>query len=254
LKYQRNQVRQEVIPILKKINPSLEETFKDTIEKIRSGENIYSKYIQEAKSRICRNKKTDLYVNINKLLECTEPLMVLYEIIKEFGFNYSECKDLLQSNETGKMIKSNSHIGVRNRDNFIISPQLNIQEKEYLITENITALKTSDRILSFNVLENDNFIISREEDVACIDYEKVKFPLKLRSWEEGDYFIPLGMSKKKKISDLLIDLKIPLTHKKRIKLLISEDSVVWVIGIRIDERFKITEKTRRILKIKTENL
>ena len=98
---------------------------------------------------------------------------------------------------------------------------------------------------------NDYFTIPQEKNVACLDYGKLNFPVMLRKWHDGDYFQPLGMVHKKKLSDFLIDEKLSIADKEDQWLLISGDDIVWVVNQRIDERYKVTDKTRHILMVKT---
>jgi len=109
--------------------------------------------------------------------------------------------------------------------------------------------------LQFSYQKNDsNFVLQKSKNIACLDCEKLQFPLVVRLWENGDSFIPLGMKGVKKVSDFLIDEKIPLHKKSRQYVLVSGENIVWVVGQRIDERYKITEKTTEILIINEQNV
>jgi tRNA(Ile)-lysidine synthase len=98
----------------------------------------------------------------------------------------------------------------------------------------------------------EDFVVPTARKIACLDADKVRFPLQLRKWKEGDWFCPLGMNKKKLISDFLIDQKVPLNLKKDVYLLTSNGSIVWVMGMRIDDRFKVTDKTEKVILLKIE--
>jgi tRNA(Ile)-lysidine synthase len=254
VKYQRNSLRHEVIPILKKINPNLEETIEQSIEKISAVENIFHAKVNEIKQLSFKQEKETIYLDREILLSQVEPAIILYEILKDYNFSYREIINLINITETGKKIESESHIAVKDRTQFIITPRKTDLEIEYKIEKNDRELNLNNSKLTFSCVDNKNFEISRSPDIGCLDFDKLRFPLILRNWQEGDSFFPLGMSQKKKISDFLIDSKVPLTFKHNVKVLVSDGQIAWVIGHRIDNRFKISETTEKIFLLKNEIL
>jgi tRNA(Ile)-lysidine synthase len=122
------------------------------------------------------------------------------------------------------------------------------------IEEGQKELRAASLYLTFSTQERRKFTIPLSKNIACLDLSKLKFPLQIRKWQEGDWFCPLGMNKKKKISDFLIDQKVPLNLKGATKVLVSGGSIAWVIGQRVDDRFKISEETEKILVITKENI
>lgn len=253
-KYHRNLIRHEVIPVLKKINPSLEETFKLNSEKILAAERIFDEHVQQVREKAIRETNQYVSVDIKAIEDLIEPGIVLSELLKTYGFNYHDCLNLLKSEATGKKIESATHTAVRDREQFIIAAIVKEKTREYHIKKDQRELIAEGWKLQFSIEENKKFTIPESAGTACLDLEKLRFPLTLRKWEEGDYFYPLGMNKKKKISDFLIDRKIPLNLKENVTVLISGENIVWVTGMRIDHRFRVGIDTEKIFVIKKESL
>lgn len=253
-KYYRNLIRHEVIPVLKKINPNLEQTLEQSIGKIQAVEALFFLKVAEVKKAAMKETNECISIDIATLTAQAEPGILLYELIKPFNFNYKDGLTLLSTGDTGKRIESVSHIAVRDRKTFIITPKFSNASEVQQIEQDQKQLILDGERLSFSVEENTHFKIPASPAIACLDVDKLKFPLILRKWQEGDSFCPLGMSQKKKISDLLIDLKVPLNLKDKVKVLISGENIAWVVGFRIDERYKVGIDTEKIFRIMKENL
>jgi tRNA(Ile)-lysidine synthase len=130
---------------------------------------------------------------------------------------------------------------------FVVENKVEGNQIYYLEAGDVELFQPLD--MTIETLPAKGFKISREPNIACLDFDKLEFPLLIRKWQEGDYFQPLGMTGFKKLSDFFIDEKIPVHHKENTWLLCSGEKIVWVIGMRIDNRFKIDEKTGHVLKI-----
>lgn len=252
VKYYRNLIRHEVIPVLKKINPSLETTFGESSEKLLAAEALFNEKVEETGKKLCVWKDEELYIDIAALEMENEKKILFYEMLKDYGFSYSEISNLLFTRQTGKKIESATHIAVRDRDHFIVAPRRPDGMKEYLVEKGMKEVHIEDLSLELSITGNENFVISKSSDTASLDYDKLQFPLKLRGWQPGDWLIPFGLGRRKKVSDLLVDLKIPRHHKDQVKVLLSGDAVVWVVGLRTDERFRITEETQKILVVRSK--
>jgi tRNA(Ile)-lysidine synthase len=251
-KYRRNQLRNEIIPILKKINPNLDNSIQQTAERLRAIENIFKKQVEKTRKKIVKTSESVIYIAIEPLQKMTEGQIQLAEILKTYQFHYQQSKEIWASldKESGKVFESSDYQLVKDRQQLVITPQKDNQtiDLEWQLAENQTELKTNFFELNiFQVSDLQGFIIPKNAETACLDLAKLQFPLQIRAWQAGDYFYPLGMNQRKKISDFLIDLKIPLNLKKQIFVLTSQNEIVWVIGYRIDNRFKLTEKTHKIL-------
>ncbi|MDO1445688.1 tRNA lysidine(34) synthetase TilS [Rhodocytophaga aerolata] len=251
IKYQRNLIRHEVIPLLKKINPSLESTMEQTIERLTAVEHIFQAEVERVRQQVIRKQGDVEYLDFTFLQQETEPLIKLYELIKETHFSYTQAQDIWQvlEAEPGRRFESPTHTLVKDRTELIITPKQVQQFISATITENQDFFSNESLELRFQEVSAKNFSIPTDANIACLDKQLIQFPLKLRQWKQGDWFCPLGMNKKKKLSDFLIDVKIPLNLKSKIWVLTSNGSIVWIIGQRIDNRFKITEKTEHILQI-----
>jgi tRNA(Ile)-lysidine synthase len=251
VKYQRNLIRNEVIPLLKTINPSLESTMKQTIERVTAVEQLFYAEVERVRQKLVRKEPGIIYIEINLLQQEAEPLIKLYELIKEYHFSYTQAQDIWQvlGSGPGRQFDSPTHILVKDRKELIITAK----QLYTFMSASIEAGQESfsNELLELQIKESsaENFTIPADAAIASLDKGLLQFPLKLRKWKEGDWFCPLGMNKKKKLSDFLIDTKVPLNLKEKIWILTSNGSIVWIVGHRIDNRFKITDKTEQILQI-----
>jgi len=241
-KYHRNLLRNEVMPLLKKINPNLEETFQQTIEKIVAAESIYNNYVEGCKSEFVRSNPEYTSIEFQFLKEESEPVLILFDMLREFGFNYTQTKEIISSidSEPGNKFISNSHLLVVDRSHLIITKKSNQSELTYLSIHIDTGIiNFYEDNIQLQLKMGTDIVISDEPHIAFLDYDKLNFPLILRRWQPGDQFQPLGMKTgKKKISDFLNDIKMPLNLKENVHVLLSNNEIVWVVGLRIDDRYK----------------
>ncbi|OFY93594.1 MAG: hypothetical protein A2491_00995, partial [Bacteroidetes bacterium RIFOXYC12_FULL_35_7] len=246
-KYARNLIRHELIPLLKRFNPSFENTMIENISKLYETEQIFSDVIAKTKNNLLKQKGKQWLIEVEKIKMLNPIKTYLYEIFKDFEFNKDQAEDIhnLISSQTGKYICSDTHTILRNRNNLIVEKNKNekiVSKKITIKTKKIT-LPVS---LCFKICDADKFQLIKDNHTACLDFNKITFPLELRKWKQGDYFYPLGMKGKKKISDFFTDKKLSLYDKNNTWLLTSGDSIVWVTGMQIDERFKITDRTKKV--------
>lgn len=249
--YHRNLIRNEVIPLLKTINPNLENTIESTVERVLAVEKILLAELERVRKAVLREEDGIVYIDFMQFQTETEPMIKLHELLKPFHFTYSQVRDICQSltAESGRQFDSPSHRLVKDRTAFVLTPKglqtyipatIDADQEEF--ANEIVSLKIQKVPVS-------GFKIPGSPIIAALDLGLLKFPLKIRLWKPGDKFCPLGMSQKKKLSDFLIDEKVPVNIKERTYVLISGDSIVWVVGMRIDDRFKITHKTEQICHI-----
>jgi tRNA(Ile)-lysidine synthase len=250
--YQRNFIRHHIIPKLKELNPSLETTWQTSIEKIQGDLELLrhsfsdwkNKFVEESPDRITILKKGfDSYLAADS---------VLWRYIKTYSFNFEQSREIIHAlnGQPGKRFLSPTHMLVVDRDSIIIThhqhewDSVSIeegQEESFLGPWKLQLLHVPEIRLNSGRME------------AFFDADKVTFPLLWRNWKKGDSFQPLGMSHKKKISDFLVDNKLSLVDKKNVTVLESSGQIVYVVGWRIDDRFKITDQTKRILNLRLEN-
>jgi tRNA(Ile)-lysidine synthase len=252
LKYSRNLIRHQVIPELKKINPNIEFTFAQSSEKLISTNQLFQKVIGDQKSSLFEIKDGHKVILKSRLKEVDEPVIILYEILKDFGFNFPQVKDIINSidHQPGAVFLSDQYQLTLDRAYLFIEKAEEKSEDEQTIEQDLPGLNFGKNHFSFDVVKVTDTSISSDRNIAMLDFEKLHFPLKIRYWEHGDAFYPLGMEHKKKVSDFMIDEKIPVNLKKQTSVIFSGDDLVWLVGWRIDNRFKITKHTKKILRIK----
>jgi len=248
-KYMRNSLRHNLIPILADIQPSYKSIFMQNMKRFEAVEKIYLHKIGEEKNRICREEEGRIHISASGLIKLEESSTYLYEIIKDYGFSYSQAEEIIKSiteGHAGAKFYAAGNILLRDREDLIVSK--NIEHKQSIIELDHKTGKIQWPI-HLQWESSKDIQIVNDPKVAMLDLDKLVFPLKVRLWEEGDTFSPLGMKGKKLLSDFFIDLKMNQFEKESTYLLISGNKVVWVIGHRIDHRFRITDKTRSVLKI-----
>jgi tRNA(Ile)-lysidine synthase len=246
----RNKFRNQIIPIFEKINPSFTENLRQTIEQLNDVAGIYNNYINDVLQKIVTKKDEDIYLSIEKLKNETAIKSILYEIIKDYGFNSSQAINILKNIDasSGKQYFSANYRLVKDRE-FLIINKTETQIETIEINSADTQLSSPINLLLQKTAMTDDFNIDKSPNVAYFDFDKLKYPLTIRHWQEGDFFYPFGMTNKKKLSDFFIDKKINLHQKEKTWLLVSDNQIIWIVGQRTDDRFKITDKTKFILKI-----
>ncbi|MGP8214605.1 MAG: tRNA lysidine(34) synthetase TilS [Bacteroidia bacterium] len=251
-KYERNKIRHHLIPELLKINPDAANAIKHTIENLSETEIIYRKAIDECVSKMVTVIGSRTYIALRELKNTEYPHVYLYEFIKQYGFNYAQAKEICHSlnKQAGKVFLSATHCITKDRVNLIlekINKKQALNMEEFIINGRQSEFINSDIHFIVSVTDKPaRYKPFHPSSTASLDYEKLKFPLKVRKWLPGDKFYPLGMNKPKKISDFLIDLKVSLPEKEKVHVLLSGNDIAWVIGYRIDERFKIAPSTKNL--------
>lgn len=250
-KYQRNKIRHEVIPVLKEINPNLEETMQHTAERVSHAEDIVAAYINLLRGQSVSDTEEAVYIALPPLQQATGLPVVLHELLRPYHFSYSVVLELVEALNgiSGKQFDSPTHILVKDRDQLVITPRSLSSFGSTLINEGDTAAEAGNMHFTIQYIDADTYKLNTKPHVAALDAGQLKFPLRLRAWQEGDWFVPLGMNGKKKISDFLIDKKVPANLKPQTLVLVSEQSIAWVVGQRLDNRFKVNDKTEQVVEI-----
>jgi tRNA(Ile)-lysidine synthase len=246
--YQRNVVRHHVIPVLQQLNPGLEASVQRSMVKALGDDELV---------RIALNSWQKDYVHVNGdqvrieksgLKQLSHPESLLARLLEPFGFNYANVMDVLAAlnGQPGKVLYSSSHALVIDRAQIIISPSVTA-----VAPVSIQPGESTSRFGSFElaIREENHRATNMDPHVAYLDKDKVNFPLQWRTWKDGDYFFPLGMKGRKKVSDFLVDLKISIPDKQSVTVIESQDDIVCIPGFRIDDRFKVTPQTRTALVI-----
>ena len=252
-KYIRNKIRHQIIPVLKEINPSIEATLNETAERFTGLNEIVTDYLTCLREMVAEQKNDIIKFNIILLKPYLHNKTLLYELFKSFDVNNDQLNDLLKviEGKTGGQILTGTHRIIKNRKEIIVTDEKKLDYSSYnveIIEEfaNVPGIESAEYI---NV--TDSFEMPSDPLIACLDSEKVSFPLIIRSWKPGDFFYPLGMKNKKKLSDYFINSKYSIIEKENKLILESDGRIVWIIGDRIDNRFRITRSTRKALIIKS---
>ena len=242
--YLRNKLRLEVLPQFKETNEALLKNFQKTQRNIQASQNLIEDYTALVYNLVVSEAVDSYNINIPKIKELPHTDALLYELLNGFGFTEWEDVSNLLDAQTGKQLFSKTHRLIKNREELVLTEiDLEKRNDEFLVFEEEITFPINLKI------EPSKYIGETEKNLIYVASEKLNFPLKLRKWKNGDSFQPFGMKGKKKLSKFFKDEKISLNEKEKIWLLLSEEKIVWVIGHRMDDRFKITEKTKRILKI-----
>ena len=247
-KYQRNYLRQEVVPLLKKLNPNLEHTMQTSVQRIGAAERVFRQYIEELKAKVWEENNEATYINQNLIPE-QDRAALLYELLVDCNFSFSDVKSIVATETTGKFIESPTHTLAKDRERLTLTPKNLGDYLSSYIAEGQQEFNEKGIQLIIKSLEISNFTLDTATNTACLDYDKLVFPLQLRKWKEGDWFCPLGMNKKKKVSDFLVDNKVSVNLKDKVYVLCSAGAIVWIVGRRIDERYKINDNTKKVFVI-----
>lgn len=247
----RNKIRHQVIPVLEQINPAIRKTMSENIQRFKEVEQIYNDVIEENRLHLVFQRENQLLISIARLQELSSPSSYLFEILSPYGFHHRDVKMISKSLGTisGKRFYSSTHQILRDRKYLILSELGENDSKEYLLEEKSGMIEFPIEMEAVFIDRTPSFKFTTNPEIACLDASKLKFPLKLRKWQIGDSFRPIGMKGNKKISDFFIDQKFSLQDKENTWLLLSGDRIAWVVGHRLDDRFKITSTTTKIFKL-----
>lgn len=247
-KYSRNYLRHQVVPLIEKIYPEAENNLADNLQRFRETEELYKQAIELHKRKLVERKGNEFHIPVLKLKKSSPLHTIVYEIVKDFDFHSAQVSEIagLLDSETGKYVSSSSHRVIKNRNWLIIAPLATEEAENILIEEGSKEIHFAAGSLQFEVLTTHD---ARRTNIALLDANEIIFPLLLRQWKQGDYFYPLGMKKKKKLARFFIDQKLSKTEKEKVWVLEMNKKIIWVINHRIDERFKLTDKTKKCLKI-----
>lgn len=249
--YTRNYFRNTILPLVSEIYPEAKENILKNINRFSETEILYRQSVDQHIKKLIEQKDNEVHIPVLKLLKTVPLATVVYEIIKDFGFTSHQVKEvitLLQS-ETGKYIQSLTHRIIKNRNWLIIAPVQNTEAQNILIEE-----KNKKIVFETGELRIERLAISKAQhaansSIAMLDATKITFPLLLRKWKQGDYFYPLGMQKKKKLNRFLTDKKLSLLQKENTWVIEMNKKIIWITGMRIDDRFKVSLVTKIVLKI-----
>jgi tRNA(Ile)-lysidine synthase len=251
VKYARNKIRIDVIPKLKELNPSLEETFEDSSRRFAELEEYFKKQVNDLRKTIFEEQPDETYViSLDPLKNLSPRQLLLFELFRPFNFNENVLDDLTLSwtGNSGKIFESSTHTLLLDRNRLILRKRQEESIEDTLIFENDTLVKWGNHTFTLQHLSASELQLTNSSDHAYIDADLLSFPLRFRAWRKGDNFYPLGMKGKKKLSDFFINKKIPLSQKKLIPILENGNGdVIWVAGYQTDNRYKITSHSKKVI-------
>ncbi|MGF6930032.1 tRNA(Ile)-lysidine synthase [Chitinophaga sp. W2I13] len=250
-KYTRNYFRHQVIPRLQEAFPGVVKNMSATIERIREAEILYQEALAKHRKRLLFQQGNTWMVPVLKLQKTIPLQTIAWELFRTFGCSSAQTQQVLSlmESESGRYVDTASHRIVRNRQWLLITPLATDASPLVVIEPGQQHIHFGGGQLQVREQERGNAGIPASPEIAWLDAAQVSFPLILRKWKQGDYFYPLGMPKKKKVSRFLIDQKLSMPQKENVWVLESNKRIVWLVGMRVDDRVKITPKTKAVLSI-----
>ena len=259
-KYIRNKIRLKLIPLLKELNPNINQTIAEDIKRLANTEKIYRKEIFNKSLIVVEKHNNSISFSIKELKKLDPIESYLFEFLQPFGFNFAVVNEIVASLDglSGKKFLSATHRLVKDREYLLIDkiPAALPKVSQAMLTPQIANFQIDEEN---NIIENMGlkFVINKllkpsvfsfpaSNKIASFDYNKLNFPLELRKWQKGDVFQPIGMKGKKLISDFFIDEKFSIQQKENAWLLTSRGKIIWLVGHRMDDKFKVTDKTIKI--------
>jgi tRNA(Ile)-lysidine synthase len=244
-KYLRNKIRHQIVPILKELNDSFLKSFEKTIQNLSQSQSLVDDASRIIYRKVVQDEKGQKIIYLKELLQLSNYHAYLYQWLSPFGFSsWQDIYDLVNA-QTGKQIFSENFRILKDRETLILEPLKTIVQEEFFISENEAELNFPLNLLFSKVKSHSQ----TNSKTIFVDADTLKFPLLLRKWQKGDYFYPFGMNGSKKLSKFFKDEIFSLIDKENQWLLCSDNQIIWIIGKRMDNRFKITENTQTILKI-----
>ncbi len=252
LKYDRNRIRNKVIPLLKEINPSIESTLFSTLKRINQTSKLAQERMDQCFKKFYCNKTPYPYLITDELLRLTYAPLLLESWLKPLGFNIKQIQPWIDSPpQAGKNLKSKSHSLVSSRGRWIIVPNKKNLQHEHKLKYNVASLQIKEHFFDIKTYKKTNFLPYFDKKKALLDKDKLTFPLTIRNWKEGDRWTPLTKNKPftQLVSKFLINKKVPLPMKKETLVVLSKNQIIWIVGLGISNSFKLTEETKQIYQL-----
>lgn len=254
--YTRNFLRNTIIPELEKVIPSLQENLFHNTQRFSEVAILYKQAVNQQVKKIVEQKGNECHIPVLKWKKANPLYSITWEIIEPFGFTSAQIPEAIKMLDAtnSSFISSPSHRIIKNRQWMIISPVAQ-REAKHILIEGLGKIPFSGGELTLSI--HDISSVSNELtnttgnhlSIEWLDASAIKFPLLLRQWAIGDYFYPLGMTKKKKVAKFLIDARLSKTEKEKIWVLESDKKIIAIIGLRIDNRFRYASTTKELLKL-----
>ncbi len=254
-KYMRNKIRLDIIPEMEKLNPSLIQTFQQNLNRFTELEELLEERTNKLKSRIVDVRDGTIWIKINDLKNLKPQQLLAFELLKGYGFSATQVADLLTclNGQSGRQFLSSPYRLTVDRDFIVISSSAIDEQKEITIDKNDTVVIWNHYRLKVSH-QSQSLIFNQATNQFSVDCGQLVFPLKLRYWQQGDSFRPLGMKGFKKLSDFFINQKIPRHLKTGIPILVNGNGeIIWICGHRGDDRYKLNSNTKKIITFELQN-
>ncbi|MGI4750744.1 MAG: tRNA lysidine(34) synthetase TilS [Janthinobacterium lividum] len=249
VKYARNKIRLEVVPKLKELNPNLEKTFEQNLQHFRQLEQLLEQTLQHLRDTVFIHLKLETRIKISDLKMLHPQQLLTFGLLREFNFSEPVVTDLLLSLEkhSGRTFESPSHQLILDRTEIIIQPKKTPIKEALLINEDQYEITFQN--FNLKLLHDESALIVKNNPMATsVAAEKLIFPLLIRNWQTGDYFYPLGMQNRQKLSDFFVQQKVPLHQKSKIPVLVNgNQEIIWIAGFRLDNRYKVNSGTKKVV-------
>jgi len=245
--YTRNKIRLKVLPHLKEINPHLEQTFIENAARFAALESFLNNSIKQLAQTIFHRKPDGIYITKSDIEKLNPPKLLLFELLKPYGFAENTVSEILShlNSISGTRFLSQTHQLTINRNEVVLSLLLIQDEVNVMIHPSTTSITFGNHEIEISFRTGNEFIANK--NIAFVESAALIFPLIVRNWQQGDKFMPLGMRHLKKLSDFFIDEKIPLHLKNSTPILVNGNGdIIWVVGMRQDNRYKLTASTKKV--------
>lgn len=249
-KYKRNFIRHKIIPELRYLNPSVDRAIADTANHLQEAVWLVEEQLARIRDVVISKQGEDTLFSVEALKKERSAQFFLVEELNQFGFSPSMASTVIEllNAESGRRVESSTHILYKDREFLILTPKKEKDDSEILILEKTKSISSPVKLKVETFGDISDVKIEKDPNIALLDCSKLQFPLKIRIWQPGDKFIPFGMTGFKKISDFLVDIKVPMHQKNNVYVLVSGDDIAWVIGYRVDNRFRVDGQTIKLIR------
>ena len=252
-KYLRNKIRLGLIPRIREINPKFTDLMRHNVERLTEAQLFIEAAVARMRQDVVTEADGIATIHVERIAADCPRNFAVYELLNsQYGFKGDVCDAVcraLSQGDTGRRFYAREHVAVVDRGRILVSRITPDDTCEITVEKGDVRSAT----LFYETCSIDD-IRTRDvpERIALLDADRLQYPLVLRRWREGDWFVPFGMEGRKKVSDYLIDHKVPLPEKQRQFVLVSGDDIVWLVGRRIDNRYRLTDRTENVLRITKE--
>ena len=251
--YARNKVRLQLLPLMEQINPAAKSNIMQAALHLGDAATLYNRVMTEENARIVTTHSDGIDIGIAPLLDTEVPGAHLFEILHPYGFNSAQVADILRSltSEAGRVFHTKDYTLLRDRTQLQVRSKTHSEADEkalYTLPEGGTLELPDGTQLSVYSIEPDaNWQVPRRSDMVCLDASRISEPLTLRHPRQGDRFAPFGMKGSKLLSDFYTDIKLPHTEKAKQWVLCHGEDIVWAVGLRSSERYRLKETPERVI-------